>query len=103
MTHSVPGDRVSAETPAGMLTAAADLIEQRGWCQRKFQDDDGRLCVEGAIYHGLAVLDRVCFDAVRILRRHIGDDSLIRWNDQPGRTQDQVVAALRAAAEQAAA
>jgi hypothetical protein len=67
-----------------ILKAAKAKIEQ-GWTQRSF-------CVEGAILScnapGLLPLD-----ALRYLQRAI-DTPLPWWNDAPGRTQAEVLAAF---------
>jgi hypothetical protein len=48
----------AAHTARRVLRKTADLIEQRGWAQGRFEDADGRLCIHGAIHlvvSGLAV------------------------------------------------
>lgn len=37
--------------------------------------------------------------AKEILRRDLGVENLAEWNDEPGRTKEQVIAALKAAAK----
>jgi hypothetical protein len=90
---------------ADVLNVAADLIERDGWCQGYFTDPLGRRCVDGAICATSTMLptthwtDRAAARSALLLwlgERHID------WNDAPGRTQAEVVAALRAAAERAA-
>ena len=74
---------------------AADLIEERGWCQGKFGTDD-RLCILGAIFAAEREWHRsIGLDALRMV---IGRDVIVPWNDQEGRTQEEVVSALREAA-----
>ena len=82
---------------ADVLLAAADYIEQHGWCQFYTRDDQGAVCGFGAIFncsnppiggHTLLAVDR--------MQRRLGM-SISAWNDMPGRTKDEVVAALRAA------
>lgn len=65
---------------------AATYIGDHGWVQNRAEDDDGRVCIAGAL--------RACADTdtdravtQAILRaRGRGED----WNDQPGRTVGQV-------------
>lgn len=90
------------------LRKAADLIEANGWWQSKSDSDCGNnqhICVAMAIDMAITA-DRasgkktVPFnDAKEQLERHLGVTDVIAWNDTPGRTKDEVIAALRAAAE----
>lgn len=89
---------------ADVLNGAADLIERDGWCQHEWNDKDGRRCIAAAIAEKAGVgapYER----AIRTVAFHPGVDAglkVIDWNNASGRTQDEVVAALRAAAERAA-
>jgi hypothetical protein len=87
-----------------LLLKAAALIEERGWCQREQESDDGRLCALGALhyadgnrpYDGVSKLGQ---KARNRLCRAIGTDRVgSQWNDVPGRTKEEVVAKLRAVA-----
>lgn len=82
---------------------AADYIEQHGWCQKVLQDMDGKVCLLGALSFGGA--DGMC--SVRLVEqvgRYLKRKGLTKrgtavvWNDKPGRTKEEVVAALRGAA-----
>lgn len=119
--HTQPG---KSKTVADILTAAADLIDKPGaWTQEEYARDSER--------HGIGWLPRlradgVCFCTVGAIAastpttvRHWGDiedgpaaqaladhlgihrDAIPDWNDAPERTQAEVVAALRAAADKA--
>ena len=92
-------------TDADILLNAARIIEEFGWCQGTWTDGAGHLCLEGAVR--VALGDRPnstkftdAFTFVRVLGRveRVVGTRPARWNDTPGRTQAQVVAALRAAA-----
>jgi len=121
--HTQPG---SAKTVADILTAAADLIEPEGaWTQRAYaRDRDGEdiedrssyyedepefeavcYCAIGAIMTAAGERpDRVGQDdmgALEVFACFVGEESIHIWNDNPERTQAEVVAALRAAAEKA--
>lgn len=109
---SIPG-AASPNTVADILTAAADLIEKPGaWTQGAFARDEHGcstgwrsedakcFCVSGAITRAgdrPAGLNRAwqVFNDWTIKR---GFSHLARFNDAPGRTQAEVVAALREAA-----
>lgn len=104
---------------ADILDRAADLIEPEGaWTQNYFalngegeEVDPNRLsavcfCARGAIYHALKKnpLKVTEDEAVRVfapLVKAIGADSyygIETWNDDPSRTQSEVVSKLREAA-----
>ena len=103
-------------SPAEVLEAAADRIERDGWYRGDFfadpppyfnVDDIARIliatpkpcCVSGALIAEVGHYDTDT--AERLLMQHLGlrwIDELPRWNDAPGRTKEEVVAALRAAA-----
>ena len=83
-----------------ILTAAADLIEQDGWCQGSLQNDRGQHCIMGAISYAAADYSVPEYHAaVDAVVETVDAYSVVRWNDQPGRTQAEVVAALRKAAQ----
>lgn len=94
---------------ADVLNGAADLIERDGWCQYFYQDPNGCRCLAGAIDDaaGLDVShasrkdeESVTYQARCVVADVVGNN-WTSWNDTPGRTQAEVVAALRAAAERA--
>lgn len=77
----------------GRLRAAADYLDAHGWTQGELRDDEtGAVCATGA---------------VMFCRPQVGDEHLIvqvlrhrgtaeEWNDEDGRTQEEVHAALSA-------
>ena len=88
-----------------ILLEAANYIERHGWCQFRLATKEGEVCARGAIRR---VLD-ISTDEVQVLTReeakaiwrlfeYLGQRSVSNWNDYPGRTKEQVVAALRGAA-----
>lgn len=98
-------------TVAGVLRAAAAIVESRGHCQWAAEDEVGRVCTSYALILAYTAdgSDPVKFpapvllDAQAALRRLLGVDNLVAWNDRRGRTKEQVVAALREAADAAEA
>lgn len=82
---------------AATLRKAARLVRERGWCQHRTEDSEGRLCAIGAI-------SRANIDAYRrwlaieafsdVVCRRIAD-----WNDDPARTKRQVLAAFERVAK----
>jgi len=117
--HTQPG---AATTVADILTAAADLIAQPGAWTQLGGDDDGSggecardengnpvsavdsdaacWCLFGAIERVTNGHDVRIVRALEWLTAKRSDD-LVGFNDAPERTQDEVVAALRAAADKA--
>ena len=109
--HTQPG---AAKTVADVLTSAADLIAKPGaWTQgawartatgraaSPFADNATCFCLRGALVRVKGV--KLC-DGLDGEREALGfstDSALARWNDKEPRTQAEVVAALRAAAEKA--
>lgn len=86
-------------TPASPLERAARIIEQRGWCQNDFFNPRGGVCLDFA----LLISDPESNEAARRLveaelRRRGEPGNVVRWNDHPARTQEEVVGLLRAAA-----
>lgn len=107
--------------PLDYLIEAKSFIE-KGWCRRAFaMDTKGNhvsinnpnvvaYCVRGAIYKAVDywvgistqvneqkyVKAEQCFD---YLRRALGEDKLIRWNDDPNNTHQKVITAFNDAIE----
>jgi hypothetical protein len=94
-------------TAREVLLKAADIIAERGHCQGA-SEICGSCCVMGALDR--ATDDPIAYeDACVALAAHLrfgygaGDTKrIVRWNDTPGRTAAEVIAALRGAAEGAA-
>jgi hypothetical protein len=94
------------KTVSEILFAAADLIEPEGaWTQRRFGSREaGCYCIMGALHQhrwdaGLEFDDGVRAPAL-YLEGFLGE-IVAHWNDARGRTQAEVVAKLREAAEKA--
>lgn len=81
-----------------VLLEAADLIEQRGWCQNSAQGPGGSICAAQALALAAAYDFAFAAQVGRKLLHTVGFRTVPKWNDAPGRTQDEVVAALRQAA-----
>lgn len=95
---------------ADVLNKAADLIERDGWCQKHFRGENGEHCLTDALMRAAGCFPGDSFGtkavsygkAYDVLTRRVRRKNLVFWNDKPGRTKDEVVVALRAAAERAA-
>lgn len=87
-------------TPTEMLAAVARLIESHGWCQGRYSDEDGRLCVLGA-FRRLPGGQQVgalsaALEAVYLeVEGETEDGQVGTWNDQPGRTKEEVIAMVQ--------
>jgi hypothetical protein len=94
-----PRDRIT-----GVLLGAADYIERHGWCQGTSRLPGGAVCAAWALTIA-AGDDAVSQEAGRRLMcfvdsrgRNTSQWRVPYWNDQIGRTREQVVEALRSAA-----
>jgi hypothetical protein len=77
------------------LLDAAQYIREHGWCQRTIRDEEGRVCLIGALQSVEGWENSV---APTMLRRIIS--CIPSWNNAPGRTKEEVIAALEGAARQ---
>ena len=96
---------------ATLCRRAAQFIEARGFCQCTYEDHAARLCLKGAlnlVAYGHPVECGVeCGDSISLVNKvanhiaqRVGAESAIWWNDAPGRTKADVLAALRATADE---
>jgi hypothetical protein len=91
------------------LQNAATLLREMGWCQGDYFAD-GRRDFWGAIFDATNIppwrdVSPRVYDAGAAVAAHLGIDPLpsfiADWNDAPGRTAEEVIAAFEAAAEAA--
>lgn len=91
-------------TAADVLRAAARYIEEHGWEHSGEYVAQGRVCVYGAINAVLtgdpesSAMPDLKWDAIGRFMDVI-DDGPARWNDDPARTEAEVLQALRDAAD----
>lgn len=76
------------------LMDTANYIREHGWCQNAVETTDGRVCVWGAIQK----VGKPKEDTIMLLYSFLGVDSIGLWNDLPGRTAEEVISAIEAAA-----
>lgn len=98
-------ERPTGTLAAEVLEAAAVWVDHEGFVQFT-NERDGLLCTQGAV---TALAMRLipnwsqCMPvlelAVSATSEYVGM-TLVTWNDTPGRTKDEVVSALRGAAEE---
>jgi hypothetical protein len=101
-------------TISAALSNAADIV-QRGWTQRRYwapgKDFEPCYCLLGALNHARAKFSNnlsECDSLYKYVHKAINEIDvsnaykwrpLSGWNDSPDRTQDEVVAVLRRAAD----
>ena len=109
------------EDIAATLDAAADYLEQHGWCRGTLKDDSGRVCLVGSLLAVTGHWNETDKHFVikgngdarfRIAKAELCDylgfmphedefengDILVEFNDKPERTSEDVVTTLRKAA-----
>jgi hypothetical protein len=103
-------------TTADVLSRAADLLEEFGWCQGALARDENGAAIGNAVMPACVVdphaisfcyegaLRRAAFDFSGDPDGDLYEDAWYAgagdpsWNDKPGRTKSEVVTALREAA-----
>lgn len=109
--HKEVGEVKELDAVSNLLLKAAALIEKHGWCQNRLEDQQGRMCLRGAI--GMAAAGNAHFfhggewvgvakEADQRVHNAISGGKAWEcpgmWNNERGRTQEEVVAKLRAVA-----
>lgn len=84
-------------TAQEVLLEAAEYLELYGWIQGEMGAFGGPCCIVGATV-SVDPLGEARAEAQLAVRRYLSVDSLPLWNDAPGRTAAEVIAALRGAA-----
>ncbi len=93
-----PSDRISRT-----LNAAADIMEEHGWCGKGAYGPNEEICLVVAISRTFPNRrtfedDRVCWEAHARLQAYLSPFAIIGWNENICRSKEQAVAALRGAA-----
>ncbi len=103
-----------------LLLKAADLIEERGWAQNAFQNDQGNLCIVGAlnsVLYGNAYAvspiigsdlvnknQKLLVKAQELLIKILNKDNQIKnlysWNDLLSTSKEEVISILKKASEE---
>lgn len=91
-----------------LITGAVETLTERGWCQKLIQDNEGRCCILGAmdvVYHqGASYKSGTWEEAKQLISEAIASngypyylftsDTIIKFNDAPGRTKEEVLELL---------
>lgn len=94
-------------TVADVLNRAAEWLEANEWIQGRFSGTVGDPPVPAACAAGACIRvtpwesPHLTNEAFRVLRISLQCKGLGAWNDAPHRTKEEVIAALRLAAQQA--
>lgn len=100
-----------------VLAKAAEYIGEHGWCQGRSMDEEGRVCAMGAInavlpiphdirdLHAEARYLLAAAVARCLLTKYIDNApgrelTVISWNDDPSRTAEDVILAMKRAAHE---
>lgn len=86
-----------------VLETAADIIEKEGWIQNGFGHSRLGYCAVGAIARAEGFdFPTFAFEepSEKALRSYLGVEWVPSWNDDPARTKQEVLDALRGAAKQ---
>jgi hypothetical protein len=105
---------VTALTVPDVLRRAERVLARRGWCREDYEDEQGRVCAEGAInlaaYGNPYPTDetpddqyRVAESATKAVMTHLEVPTLVNWTDETAQDAAEVRAALLAAAQRAEA
>lgn len=87
-----------------MFDKAADLLETRGWNQGAYYATDGSHCLVGALQESSGAYryrreQMLNFNKAHdLLLIYLNQNSVENWNDTHGRTQEEVIGALRGVA-----
>jgi hypothetical protein len=88
--------------PEGRWTQGASARDERGWkvSHHWYADEAVCFCATGAIERACLGPGRLVDRAIDVLGMSLRVSNIPQWNDAEGRTQVEVVAALRKAAEE---
>lgn len=108
MLYNEKWDRTGLQAWQKVLLDAADIIETRGWCQNHYGDEDDGFCAIGAMQRAVGYRAGSIGGAVPMsltvayeklqLSLKIGR-RVSSWNDASNRTKEEVIQALREAAQ----
>lgn len=94
---------VRSITSSDIIFESISLIENYGWTQGDFESDDG-YCIMGAALRARAIFQEIFPEAPQTVDEAAAEalqkiravtDSLVKFNDTPGRKKEEVLNALR--------
>lgn len=81
-----------------VLREAANILQEKGWCQCQAEDRFGHVCMAQAISLACKKDFSLYGETTMRFRTILGMEA-VHWNDTEGRTKEQVIAKLREVAE----
>jgi hypothetical protein len=90
----------NTQTISSVCLQAAEILREKGWVQNVMHSDQGH-CMVGALEAATRGNFNFRWTVQNAVNRHLGrdnGDTLTVWNDMPGRTREEVIAALEATA-----
>ena len=95
VTTEVRPTTIEELIPPLVYNLPSDILA-RGWCQGRFKNEQGHVCLTGASWYFGS--EEEGYEFRHTVREVLGDGNAITgWNDTPGRTQTEVVAVAREA------
>jgi hypothetical protein len=86
-------DKTELDTAGQQLLQIADYIEEHDWCQGAYRSSGGQVCILGAARELFSDHDQT--QGMLKLFEHLGNMNVDEWNDEEGRTKEQVIDKLR--------
>lgn len=99
----------SNDDVAAAIDDAHDLIKTCGWCQGQLEDEQGAYCIQGALNtvtfnkgdNDYALMNASQLAVVKAIHpRWVSSSHIIRFNDDPKTTQEDVLDLLSLASKQ---
>ena len=91
---------------ADVLDGAADLLEERGWCQNDYETPEGQMCLAAALtesalrYHqSWSVALAAAVEARGVVMKATRTRSVPAYNDADGRTLPEILTLVRGLAK----
>lgn len=82
------------KTTKDLLVFGKSRIEQYGWIQHRFGTKAVGFCMAGSMIPDGGRVSEFANAADQCLRKVIGENSIGKWNDMPGRTKEEVLEAF---------
>lgn len=76
--------------PSEALKKVVTIIEENGWTQDNFINDDGSVCWLGAVNRVYFSNYEVCLIMRQAMQKEVGA-GIITWNDDPTTTKELVI------------
>jgi hypothetical protein len=90
----MPFDSLPVTSPTIETLRLGRILIERGWAQKRMQDNNGRVCLVGSITRQPAVDPWTVAPAIEYLRQALPEylGNITAWNDNPTRSIDEIIA-----------